>query len=358
MRSLAASLLLLAWSSGSPAAESKVPCQDVSDPGGLSTLCGFAKPEDVQFIPSKGVVIVSEQGWKAPKEGGAISVVEVAIRPAQLGKRRALWPSSSTTRPVKLRGDPECITPPTAVFSPHGLSVLDRPSGTRLAIINHAGREAVELFDLKGAGDALQLEWRGCVMLPPDTAGNDVTLHSDGRMFVTNYCPSVHDARAVTSISAGLRGELTGDVMEWSPSKGWRRLPGTAMAFPNGIVLDEPRRRLYVSELGKSKVVEFALEPGGAIDRRGEFAFQDMADNLDRTGRGILLVAGPSRKNSRQWSVAEINPLTGKVRSLFEGETAIHSVTSATDIGGGIVFGSTSDERIAVARWPAGKPGP
>ena len=68
--------------------------------------------------------------------------------------------------------------------------MLERRSGIRLAIINHADRESVELFDVLGNGDGLRLEWRGCALLPPDTAANDVAIHSDGRLFVSNYAPS------------------------------------------------------------------------------------------------------------------------------------------------------------------------
>jgi hypothetical protein len=343
-------LLLIASPIGI-AAEADLPCLAIDDPAGLSTLCGFAKPEDLQFVRSRSVVIVSEQGWKAPASGGSISIVDVDTKAVRLGKRRTAWPAASATVSRKLIGDPACKTPPQDVFSPHGLSVLERRSGIRLGIVNHAERESVELFDVLGKGDDLRLEWRGCALLPPDTAANDVTLHSDGRLFISNYAPSTRDMRAVTTLFAALRGEPTGDVMEWSPKSGWRHLPNTAGAMPNGLVIDESRKRLFVAELGKQRVVEFELGRDGGATRRAEYSFRDLADDLNWTLRGTLLVGGQVRKDPKQWSVAEIDPKTGTVRSLFEERNAIHSVTSATDVGAGIVFGSTADQRIAIARW-------
>jgi hypothetical protein len=335
------------------AAEPDLPCDNLNDPNSLSTLCGFAKPEDVQFIASKSAVIVSEQGWKQPDSGGFISIVDVDGRAGRLGTRHALWPPAKVEPSHrKLIGDPSCVIAPVTPFAPHGIGALDQGQVVRVAVVNHAGREAIELFDLRGAGQNFSLEWRGCVPLPPDTAGNDVTIHPDGRLFVSNYCPSVHDDRAMQAVFAALRKEVTGDVMEWSPKNGWRHLPNTQMAMSNGIILDAPRNRLFVAELGKRRVVEFELEPDGGVEQRAEFAFRDLADDLNWTARGTILVGGQTWENLKGWSVAEIDPKTGVVRSLFEGQKAIHSVTSATDIGGAIVFGSTNDQRIAIAKWP------
>jgi hypothetical protein len=73
MRQPALFLLLLAYRVVAVAAgEADLPCERIDNPTGLSTLCGFAKPEDLQFVRSRSAVIVSEQGWKAPISGGSI----------------------------------------------------------------------------------------------------------------------------------------------------------------------------------------------------------------------------------------------------------------------------------------------
>ena len=122
--------------------------------------------------------------------------------------------------------------------------------------------------------------------------------------------------------------------------------------MPNGIVIDEARNHLFVAELGKQRVVEFELDRDGSTTRRAEFAFRDLADDLNWTMRGTILVGGQVRRAATQWSVAEIDPKTSTVRSLFEERSELHSVTSATDVGDGIVFGSTADQRLRFLPGP------
>src|SRR4026209_1349668 len=102
------SCLLLIASPIGIAAEADLPCRAIEDPAGLSTLCGFAKPEDLQFVRSRSAVIVSEQGWKAPISGGSISIVDVDTRAVRLGRKRTVWAAGSATISRKLVGDPEC----------------------------------------------------------------------------------------------------------------------------------------------------------------------------------------------------------------------------------------------------------
>src|SRR4030095_13103688 len=100
-------LLLIASPIGI-AAEADLPCQDIDDPAGLSTLCGFAKPEDLQFVRSRSVVIVSEQGWKAPASGGSISIVDIDGNAVRFRQKRTVWPAADATVSAKLIGDTEC----------------------------------------------------------------------------------------------------------------------------------------------------------------------------------------------------------------------------------------------------------
>src|SRR5215831_17590142 len=113
-------LIMCAWLSYAVhclGAESDLPCSNVNDPNALSTLCGFTKPEDVQFIASKSAVIVSEQGWKQPDSGGFISIVDVEGRTGRLGTRHVLWPPAKLEPSHgKLIGDPSCVNAPVEPF--------------------------------------------------------------------------------------------------------------------------------------------------------------------------------------------------------------------------------------------------
>jgi hypothetical protein len=326
------------------------PCQDRSSASKLATHCGFAWPEDVEFVPDHGVVIISEQGFKAPIEGGALSAAAIDSQ-GGIGSTHKLWSPSEPLATQDVVGDRDCTSPP-AQFAPHGLGVGPSIRGTtRIAVVAHGSREAIELFDLTGTGSAATLRWRGCVVLPPDTAGNDVAVHPDGLLFVTNYIPTTRGIAALLASARAIRGEDTGDVIVWSASRGWRHLPGTQGAMLNGLVLDDSKSSLYVAESGRGRVRRFVLA-GDALTPSGELATGGVPDNLNWTRRGTLLLSVLDRKVVTQWQLHEIDPVALTSRIIVTDEAAtIHSVTAATDTGRAIVFGSMRDDRIAVMPW-------
>src|SRR5215831_10997875 len=131
----------LAAISMTPSLDLAATCEVVAD-ASMAVQCGFAKPEDVQFIPSKSIVIVSEQGWKAPESGGIVSASTVDAN-RRLKSKRQLWPRAvdgieRTEHPkaaATLLGDPSCMTPPNPdAFSPHGLAALDDPRSKRVRV--------------------------------------------------------------------------------------------------------------------------------------------------------------------------------------------------------------------------------
>src|SRR5262245_57048610 len=113
---IAALLLVIAGCDSVTAAEQNLPCTSRDDPISLSTLCGCANAQDVQFIRSRSVAIVSEMGWRTPESGGAISVVDVDTQAVRLGGRRTLWPASSASVSKDRLGDPQCDRPPSGAF--------------------------------------------------------------------------------------------------------------------------------------------------------------------------------------------------------------------------------------------------
>jgi hypothetical protein len=128
------------------------------------------------------------------------------------GPARRLWPSDAALPPTPTLGDPNCTSPPDpAFFSGHGLSVATRGTQSPIvAVVGHGAREAIEYFELHGAGSELRARWVGCVELPPNTAGNDLALQTDGSIVVTNYIPTVHGLRAWVWLQLAKLGWNTG----------------------------------------------------------------------------------------------------------------------------------------------------
>jgi hypothetical protein len=320
-------------------------------PGGLETVCGLARPEDLAWVASKRVLLASEMGFDAPLRGGGVSVVEIDS-PERTPRR--LWPSPQAPRgdAGSLRGDPSCGGPPDPDgFSGHGLDAAAPAAGAAevpVAVVAHGAREAVELFDLRGEGSSLELVWRGCVPLPVDTAGNDVAIGANGALYVTNYIPTVHGLRALLALRRAARGETTGDVLAWSPQRGWRHLAGTEAAQPNGIALAAEGDVLLVAENGRRRLMRLSLRSGERITGP---ELSGHPDNLSWTERGTLLAALLLPETPGRFEIAEVDPvsLAAETRFAHDG-SAIHSVTSAVEVEGALFLGSMADDRMGVWR--------
>ena len=143
----------------------------------LSYVCDVEHPEDVIAIPGTRWLIAS--GF-AP--GAGLKLVDadrhVAERwydgsAAQLDPDRAAYPSCPG--PV----DPK-------LFNARGLSLRKGTDGRyTLYVVNHGGRESIEIFDVLVDGDRPALRWRGCRLMPPGQVGNAVAAFADGTLLVT-----------------------------------------------------------------------------------------------------------------------------------------------------------------------------
>lgn len=247
--------------------------------GNVLPICGLQAPEDLEALPGGRALLVSEFGGLAGGPGH-LSVLDLGSRAV-----RRVYPGNAA-RGERRWGDPACVAEPDARFSPHGMHLGRRARGgqQQLLVVNHGGREAVEMFEVVRGHDGIALGWRGCVLAVPDDYLNDVATLPDGGFLVTVMMKR-SDAHG---LERAFRGEPTGYVMRWHPRRGWSRLAGSDGSMPNGVQTDARGRNAWVSMLGTSQVVRFAL-PGG--ERRG-VASTPYPDNLTWTPRGQLLAAG------------------------------------------------------------------
>jgi sugar lactone lactonase YvrE len=333
--------------------EPRTPCRE-SAAGGLATLCEFAKPEDVEAVLARRVVLVSEMGWDAPARGGSLAALALDAEGRLHGRPRRLWPETgAATATGALLGEPACRAPPAAdAFSAHGLAVRVSGDLVDVAVVAHGAREAIERFELRGAGEGARLVWRGCVPLPEGTAGNDVVIHPDGRLFVTNYIPTVHGLGAWLALRRAARGETTGDVLVWSAAGGWSHLAGSEAAMPNGIALAADGASLWVAENGGSRLSRYALDGAGARGR-SFVELRGRPDNLSWSADGALLAAVLDPHTAGAWWLERIDPATLASRVVFESRgTELRSVTSVTDAGRLWVLGSDHDDRVGLLDPP------
>ena len=137
--------------------------------------CQFQNPEDLALAPD-GRILVSQFGDMEGARPGSLAAYDPAARSLAV-----LFPSPDTApdaRPRPSGATPACPPPDAGLFSPHGIDIETRADGRHaLAVINHGGRESVELFEMFEDGG---IAWRGCAVAPEEGFFNDVVLLRDG----------------------------------------------------------------------------------------------------------------------------------------------------------------------------------
>jgi hypothetical protein len=359
--------LLAAFAALACAREPRGPCEPAPTPGQLGSVCGFENPEDLAFVPTAGVLLVSQMRHPGGG-GGSLAALVLGAAGEPVGAPRRLWPppaGAGAADGATGVGDPACTQPPAADrFAPHGLALGGPAAGGELpvAVVGHGAREAVELFALRGAGEAAALRWTGCVPLPPHAIGNDVVLAADGGLLVTNYQPALGGLRGLYYTVAGGLGYPTGEVLRWRGGR-WEPVPGTRGANPNGLLVLPGGARLAVAFSGARALALRPLGPEGGAAR--DLALDGHPDNLAWSARGTLLVPlhtsgfgflrcrfgrGPC---ASPWTLLEVDPANGKAASrLVHDGRELGAVSSVAEVGERLYLGAVFDDRIGLWHEP------
>lgn len=359
----AAAIWAVACGSGVP----RGACEAHPAPGVVGAVCGFANPEDVEAVEPAAVLLVSQMRPLAGEGQGSIAAVTFESLASPHPEPWRIWPpaDAAPAAPSPPVGDPSCTAPPdAAAFAPHGLTSRTLAAGgvTRVAVMSHAPREAVELFDLQGRGRSAALVWRGCVPLPPSNAGNNLALTADGGLVVANCMPTFGGVSTVVSMLSANLGIATGDVMTWSAGGGWRHLPNSEARMANGIAVTPDAREVFFTETGARRVGRIdGLDPQ-AVPAVTRLAVDGAPDNLSWTRRGTLITATHIASRSfvscvfgrrpcrSAWELLEIDPRTLASTVLVRDDDgdAVGAVSAAAEVDGRFYLGAVFDDRIGV----------
>ena len=333
------------------------PIADCAPSANARPICGFHNPEDLALLPNAKVLVVSEMGALDGSKPGALQFLDLATEQ----KTRAFPPGSDASAAVAGWGDPACTGGPGAAFSPHGLDLARRPDGAlELLVVNHGGRESIELFEVSDAPGAPALEWRGCVPAPEDAMLNDVAALPDGGFVTTWFQSRSHPGR---DLVLGLLGFATGRVLEWQPGAGWKKVPNSDAPTPNGIAVSPDGEKLYVDVYLGDEVRVLARRSGevlGSVEVASP-------DNLNWTPDGRLLVASHNAPLNEiaacaqlesgqcpfHFAIMLLDPDELQATALYENAgPPMGAGTSALRVGDELWIGSFAGDRLLRAKLP------
>ena len=259
---------------------SVVSCEPV---GNARPICGFANPEDLEWVPGTRSLLVSEFGSMDGSRSGALSRLDLD------GERRTvLFRGGEATGARPTRGDPACPGPPPPEFSPHGIHLSRRPDGVlELLAVNHGARESVEFFEVLEDPAGVRVAWTGCVPTP-ELWLNDLVARPGGGFLASHMMPHREGAGGLLEyVKAGLLGMKTGHVVEWQPGEGFAAVPGTQTRFANGVALSLDGRVLFLNSSMGDGLLKIDRSSGELLGR----AELPGLDNSTWAPDGRLLVA-------------------------------------------------------------------
>ena len=310
--------------------------------GNVRFICGQLAPEDLAVVPGGAWVLSS--GMAA---NGAIRAIHLRDKVTTV-----VFPAAAAKERLDKKTYPSCPGPIDLTqrdkFRAHGLYLRPgRSSVHQLFMVHHGTRESIEVFELDARATPPVLTWVGCAVAPDPIGLNSVVGLPDGGFVTTNFANRGADAAAFTRIMAG---EINGELWEWHTDSGWKKVPGSEAAGPNGIEISNDLKTLYIGGWGSQSVIR--LSRGQTPVKKDTVNVGFRVDNVRWAPDGTLLAAGqgggtPPAPTS---NVARVDPKTLKFEELVRhaNSDTFASGTVAIQMGNEIWVGAVGGDRIGI----------
>jgi hypothetical protein len=325
--------------------------QSCPSAGNLKFICGIANAEDLVQVPGTKWIIGSGLA------GGGTPAGMLHLIDSQTKAWSALFPGTSPKMELDKATYGACPGAPNLTnFSAHGLNIKANSDGTdTLYVVNHGGRDSIEFFTVDAKGAEPTVTWVGCAVMPAHTWPNSVAPLPDGGMVVTNmFDPD--DKQAPDKMNAG---EITGSVLEWHSSEGYKTVPNSNMSGNNGIEVSKDGKYIYVAAWGNKAVVRLTSDGS----QRDTIPTGFLSDNLRWAPDGSLMIAGQnvpakevfdcfeskSERCTQPWRVDRWDTEAMKVTPVVSegGNPEFGSATVALEVGDDMFIGTFRGDRIA-----------
>jgi hypothetical protein len=301
-------------------------------------ICGFSNVEDMIALPDSRWIIGSGIGDAYFQKGG----LHLFNQDTATGRKVLFHIAPGARAQAPFEACPAPVDPET--FSAHGLGLRKNADGTHnLYVVNHGGRESIEVFRVTMTAQAPRIEWIGCIMTPDTAMPNAVAARSDGSLVMsasfageTRLTPIaeiaakgiVMDPKQAAEASKAMR---YGALFTWSHDAGWRKVPGSELLGNNGIELAADEKWIFVDSHPGASVTYMPLEPGLGKPREIKLSFHP--DNIRYGYDGKLVATGHPASAEEVgacviandphcalgYRSAEIDPKTFAVREVFDG---------------------------------------
>ncbi|MFM2125973.1 MAG: hypothetical protein RL328_2424 [Acidobacteriota bacterium] len=365
MKALSTRILWMALAMGTAFAQQKGPVMPPPDACGVhgdaEVICGTRSPEDMEVTPD-GKFLIVPQFVTSPGGPGVTSGLGGLYLFDPAAKKFSKL--TATNEPLKDWGEAACPGPIGDQLAPHGTSLAKRSNGAwQLYVVNHGGRQSIEMFELKQMGTAWSIVWHGCV--PSAIDYNDVAALADGG-FIATYPTGItaqeaaqakgKDAKGKQPAASPFSGAPTGFLVRWVPGKGQSELPGTRSGYPNGVVATPDGKTAYFAVYGSKEARRYDLRE---LKTTGTVKLDFMPDNLT-WNKGDLLAAGIKGLNGecpvgsgqfcrQAFAVAAINSGKMTAKTVYDSDkkgNLIPGVSVAFRLGKDLYIGAFEGDRI------------
>jgi hypothetical protein len=318
--------------------------------GELEAVCGLQAPEDLAVIPGERFILLSQFGGVEGHAPGNIALLDTTDRSVSV-----LFPDGSENTQGDEWGDSSCALAPDEQFSPHGTHLHQLDDGRwRYAVVNHGGREAIELFELTSL-EQPQLQWRGCVSPSENTIMNDVVGLANGDLVYTRMFPADDSLAMIKSIL----GFDTGEAWYWNRETGLRALPETNAAMPNGIEISADERFVFINRYMSKEVHKYDLQTNSvvgsaAVPNVDNSAWSPdgklwLASHVGGIGETMACYENQPASCGAAFEIVELDPDTMQFQVVFRHQGAPMGVaTVAVAAGDKVYLGSYTGDRLLI----------
>jgi hypothetical protein len=309
--------------------------------GNVRFVCSQVGPEDLAIVPGGEWVLSSGN-----VANGGVRLINIRDKTTKV-----LFPTAPPMERLDKKTYNSCPGPLDPAegekFRAHGIYLRPGKNSVHtLYVVHHGNRESIEVFELDARAKLPTLTWVGCAVAPDPIGLNAVVGLPDGGFITTNF-----QARGPADPAARGRmmaGESNGEVWEWHTGTGWKKVPGTEAAGPNGLEISKDGKTLYIGGWGSQSVIR--VSRGQTPTKKDAVPVGFRVDNLRWASDGSLLAAGQGGTAPSQTSnVARVDPNTLTVKELirYPYNDVFRGSTTAIQIGKDI-WVSSHGERIAI----------